>query len=654
MRRHTVSRSTASLAWIVAALCALMALVSAVAAAPAAAQVEPVNIFTTIGITEEGNKQNSQIRGPYSLPAEEMPPSRQVVVPPDDDEDDVPLRMPNTSGTVANLAEFRGQTLPLREEDQGQYATVHFFGTTADGGPAGGDFTLRYSDGSTQTVNVLFPDWCQMGTAGYHGAIGPLSHRHTPTGQDGAPCGIFHESRPADATKTLTGVTLPPNTSGGGSNTRSYLMALTLQDADGFVTPDLGASPFPDDLTPPVSTHELDPPVADGDNGWYTDDVSVSLDAADEPGGSDVERTEYSVDGSAFQPYSAPFTVSGDGRHQVVYRSVDRAGNTESPKTIDVNIDGTPPGTVAALDPERPAPSGWYDRPVQMSLAGRDGNGSGAASFEYRIGSGDWRAYTAPVEFGAPGAYTVAFRSTDAAGNQGSESTVEFKVDATAPVTAAAINGAAPAHNYTTGVTVSLAGDGTGSGLAAIEYQVDRGAWQPYGAPFSVSGNGVHVVAYRSRDEAGNLENAKELVFRIGAAVASPPPGTSDGGAAPAPAPEAWATIVTPAAERATVRRFRRGALSIRVRCLAVERGVLRLRVSRALARRLDLESRTLAQARFSCQDDGTVTVRLKPGREVRRALRGRRAISAVLTLRMTGQDGNAGDSGRLRLGSGR
>ena len=652
MRRHTVSRSTASIAWIVAALCAV--LVSAVAAAPADAQVTPVNIFTTIGITDEGNRVNSGIRGPYSLPGEEMPASRQVVVPPDDDEDDVPLRMPNTSGTVANLAEFRGQTLPLREEDQGQYSAIHFFGTTADGGPAGGDFTLRYSDGTTATVNVLFPDWCQMGAAGYHGAIGPLSHRHTPTGQDGAPCGIFHETRPADPTKTLTGVTLPPNTSGGGSNTRSYLMALTFQDADGFVTPDLGASPFPDDLTPPVSSHELDPPVGDGDNGWYTEAVEVSLDAADEAGGSDVERTEYSVDGGAFQPYTAPFTVSGDGRHTVTYRSVDRAGNTESPKAIPVNIDGTPPTTVASLDPERPAPSGWYVRPVHMSLAGRDGNGSGAASFEYRVGGGDWRAYTAPVEFGAPGAYTVAFRSTDFAGNQGSESTVEFRVDATAPVTAAAINGAAPAQNYTTAVTVSLAGDGTGSGVAATEYRVDQGAWQPYGAPFSVSGNGVHVVAYRSRDAAGNVENARELVFRIGPAAVSPPPGGADGGAAPAPAPEAWATIVLPSAERATVRRFRRGALRVRVRCLAVERGVLRLRVSRALALQLDLKSRTLARKRFSCQDDGTATVRLKPGREVRRALRDRRAISAVLTLRMTGESGTVNDSRRLRLGSGR
>jgi hypothetical protein len=285
-----------------------------------------------------------------------------------------------------------------------------------------------------------------------------------------------------------------------------------------------------------------------------------------------------------------------------------------------------------------------------LALAGRDGNGSGAASIEYRVGSGDWLPYAAPVEFAAPGLYTVAFRATDAAGNEGAEDTVEFRVDGAAPVSAAAINGAAPAQNYTAAVTVSLAADGTGSAVTATEYRVDQGAWQRYGGPFTVSGNGVHVVAYRSTDEAGNVENARELVFRIGPAAASPPPG----GDTPAPSPQAWAAIVTPAGDRATVRRFRRGALSVGVRCLAVERGVLRLRASRALARELGLKSRTLARAAFSCQDDGTVAVRLEPSRRVRKALRGRRSITAVLTLRMTGASGTANDSQRLRLGGGR
>ena len=127
------------------------------AAAPTSPQT---NLFDTIGITRSETRANSGIFGKptnYSLPAEEMPPSRTVGPGPDDDFDDVPLRMPDTSGNVPNLAAFRGQTLTLRPEDQKPYSKIHFFGMTTDGGPAGGDFVLRYSDNTTQTIRVDVP-----------------------------------------------------------------------------------------------------------------------------------------------------------------------------------------------------------------------------------------------------------------------------------------------------------------------------------------------------------------------------------------------------------------------------------------------------------------------------------------------------------------
>lgn len=638
----------------------LACLFALAAAAPAGAQ-EPVNIFTTIGITEEANKQNSEIRGPYSLPAEEMPESRQIVVPPDDDDDEVPLRMPNTSGTVANLAQFNGQTLTLREQDQGMFARVHFFGTTADGS-GGGDFTLTYSDGSTQTIDVFFPDWCQMGSTGrHHAAIGPLSGRYTPTGGDGAPCGIFHMPADGDPTKTLESITLPPATDGSGANTRSYLMALTLETATGeFVTPDLGASPFPDDLKSPESSHTLDPGDPNGDAGWYTSGVEVALEGVDEDDGeheaSGLERTEYSIDGAAFQEYTEPFTVDGDGRHTVRYRSVDRAGNTETPKVAPINIDGTAPAAEGSLSPSSPAPSGWYDRAVELTLRGRDGAGSGAELIEYSVGGGEFAAYDGPVTFDEPGTYSVAFRATDAAGNAGTAGEpLTFRVDSEAPVTSALIGGAAPAQNYSGPVSVALAGaDGDGgSGVRATEYRVDDGDWQLYGEPFTVAGDGVHVLAYRSRDTAGNLENARESVFRIDTATQPGGTGGTGGGggggeAAPAPAPEPWAGITKPSKRRAQLNRLRRGKLRVGVRCLGADAGVLRLRVSRRVARKLDLKGRTLARERFACDDDGRVSVRVEPGRKVRKALKRNRRRSFAVTLAV--RLGTAEDRERMYL----
>ena len=120
--------------------CALLA----VTAAPPAAQDPGPNLFTTIGITTEETRDNSGINGPYSLPGEEMPPSRTVGPPEADTTDDVPLRMPDTSGNLPNLAAFEGQTLPLAAGDQKAYTRIHFFGTTADGS-GGGDFLLTYT-----------------------------------------------------------------------------------------------------------------------------------------------------------------------------------------------------------------------------------------------------------------------------------------------------------------------------------------------------------------------------------------------------------------------------------------------------------------------------------------------------------------------------
>ena len=73
-----------------------------------------------------------------------------------DTADDVPLRMPDTSGNLPNLAAFGGQTLTLAADDRKGYTRIHFFGTTADGS-GGGDFLLTYSDGSTQSVPVVVP-----------------------------------------------------------------------------------------------------------------------------------------------------------------------------------------------------------------------------------------------------------------------------------------------------------------------------------------------------------------------------------------------------------------------------------------------------------------------------------------------------------------
>ena len=488
----------------------------AVAAAPAAAQDPQPNLFTTIGITTEQTRENSGIRGPYSLPAEEMPPSRTVGPGPADTADDVPLRMPDTSGNLPNLAAFGGQTLTLAADDRKGYTRIHFFGTTADGS-GGGDFLLTYSDGSTQSVPAAFPDWCQSG----HWAIGPLSKRWTPTGSDGAPCGIFHVPAEIDEAKTLVSVKLPASTTSEDDNAISYLMALTLEQPDGaFELPDLsGREPCADEDVAPVTAHAFSPAEPNGNEGWYAGAVRVTLQAVDEAGGSGVEQVMYRLDGGAVKPYGGEFALDVDGEHTLEYRAIDCAGNAEDFKSVDLKVDAHAPSTSARLNPQQPlGPGDWYDGAVAVTLAARDGLGSTSASTEYRLDGGAWTAYGAPLTIDAAGAHVLEYRSTDVAGNVESARSLNVRVDRTPPVTSALINGAAPAGAYAGPVRVGfLRSDGEGSGAASTEYRVDGGAWTPYTGAFDVVAPGAHRVDFRSRDVVGNTEAYRTVEFTVSA-----------------------------------------------------------------------------------------------------------------------------------------
>jgi hypothetical protein len=127
----------------------------------------------------------------------------------------------------------------------------------------------------------------------------------------------------------------------------------------------------------------------------------------------------------------------------------------------------------------------------------------------------------------------------------------------------------------------------------------------------------------------------------------TPPPATND----PAPKPEPWAALSAVRRSQSTVAAFRRGRLSVTISCASVERGSLTLKVSRKVAKRLGLKSRTLAKGTVTC-DGAETTVRLKPSRKVKRKLARKKggAIRATLTVRMSGADGTATDSAKLKL----
>jgi large repetitive protein len=87
------------------------------------------------------------------------------------------------------------------------------------------------------------------------------------------------------------------------------------------------------DKTVPVTT-------SDAQATWSKEDVTVNLSTKDEHSG--VAKTFYSINGSEFVEGTS-FTVNTAGSNDVLFYSVDHAGNVEEVQKIEVKIDKTAP-----------------------------------------------------------------------------------------------------------------------------------------------------------------------------------------------------------------------------------------------------------------------------------------------------------------------
>ncbi len=291
-------------------------------------------------------------------------------------------------------------------------------------------------------------------------------------------------------------VPAPADHSGDGSWTYDY-QAL---DAAGNASTTGTCTVKIDTRAPATTTTDLQP---DKSSGWQTTSQLVHLTPGD--AGSGVAATYYTLDGGARQTYSTAFTVSGAGRHRVMYWSTDNLGNIESPHVGYVNIDTTAPVTLATgLAADQ---STWENTPQVVSLDADDSL-SGLAATYYTLDGGGAQTYSGPLTISADGRHTLTYWSVDAIGNTETTKSGYVSIDTAAPTTTA--TGLAADQNsgwQTSNQVVSLAADdGTGSGSAGITYTLDGGGAQTYSSPFTVSGTGQHRVTFFATDLAGNSD----------------------------------------------------------------------------------------------------------------------------------------------------
>jgi hypothetical protein len=92
------------------------------------------------------------------------------------------------------------------------------------------------------------------------------------------------------------------------------------------------------DGSAPAVSVAVNPTVPNGENGWYSSPVAVTVTASDNVGVASVELT---LDGRA-AAYSGPVIV-GDGVHSVAASASDAAGNRTTTATVSFEVDTTAP-----------------------------------------------------------------------------------------------------------------------------------------------------------------------------------------------------------------------------------------------------------------------------------------------------------------------
>lgn len=240
-------------------------------------------------------------------------------------------------------------------------------------------------------------------------------------------------------------------------------------------------------------------------------------------GASGIARTEYRIDNGEWKGYE-PFMIPAEGSHLVEYRSVDNAGNEESPRSFSLVVDATSPKTTAFVDGREVVPGrpGMVGKNSIITLETKE-DASGTALVEYRVDQGGWQPYS-PFKAPANGMHTISYRSSDNVGNGEMEKTITITSERIPVTTSASVGDPKYAGKdlvISDKTPVTLAVESM-SGITSTEFSIDSGPWHSY-VPFTVPGEGRHQVAFKSTDDAGVKESPHLLTL----VVDTTPPETS-------------------------------------------------------------------------------------------------------------------------------
>ncbi|MGO4362625.1 PQQ-dependent sugar dehydrogenase [Terrabacter sp. RAF57] len=100
------------------------------------------------------------------------------------------------------------------------------------------------------------------------------------------------------------------------------------------------------DVTPPTVSVTLSPATPNGANGWYTSNVTVTVNASDN--GTVASRQRSTDGGATWVNANTALTISTEGTTTVLYRATDNGGNVSQVGSVTVKLDKTQPAVAVS------------------------------------------------------------------------------------------------------------------------------------------------------------------------------------------------------------------------------------------------------------------------------------------------------------------
>jgi hypothetical protein len=268
-----------------------------------------------------------------------------------------------------------------------------------------------------------------------------------------------------------------------------------------------GSGTYKSDGTPPSLSAGLSGGTP-GKRGWYwAGPVTLNCLASDALSGLASDA----LSGLAGISYGNQ-TTSSQGSATLSCTASDVAGNTASASNV-VNIDSGAPSASIAYSAS-PAASGWFTKPVTVSLQASD-DVSGIFSTAISVNGGGWVSSQTLND----GSYKIEGVAEDYAGHTAAASG-SANMDTHAPVTAWTIDsgrwvrGEVKLNGVSTDIT---------SGIASVYLSFDGKNWQRIGFTGQWSylwdttqvHNGTYMIEARADDVAGNQEHTASVILNV-------------------------------------------------------------------------------------------------------------------------------------------